>query len=210
MFLEGFKDVPLMGILRGVDECALLPLSEVVVSSGIKVVEITMNTPGAGFLIQKLKKFAKNRFSVGAGTVLNMEQLFAALEAGADFIVMPVVQKDIISHCVKRRMPVFPGALTPNEIFSAWKLGATMVKVFPAKRFGPSYFNEVKAPLNDVRLLACGGITPENIAEYIRSGADAAAFGASIFKEEWIEKKQFALIEQAIKELVNAIPRRVG
>lgn len=208
MCIEQFKEVPLLGILRGIDEASVLPLSEVIISSGLKVIEVTMNTPSAGLLIKRFKAVSKNRFSVGAGTVLSMEQLAAALEFGAEFIVMPIVHKEAVLHCVKNKIPVFPGALTPNEIFTAWTLGAAMVKVFPAKIFGPSYFNEIKAPLSDVKLLACGGITTKNIAEYIDNGADAAAFGTSIFKKEWIKNRQFALIEQMIKELIIALPKR--
>ena len=99
---------------------------------------------------------------------------------------------------------MFPGALTPNEIYKAWNLGATMVKVFPANVFGPSYIKDVKAPLNNIELLVCGGVSTSTIAEFFENGASAAAFGASIFKREWIENKRFDAIKNEISSLINA------
>ena len=84
-----------------------------------------------------------------------MKDLKIALKSGATFIVMPVLIKDVLKYCVKNKIPVFPGALTPGEIYQAWDAGSTMVKVFPAKFFGPEYFREIKGPFNNIQLLAC-------------------------------------------------------
>lgn len=204
MDVNQFKELPIMGILRGIDADAIEPLTETIVSSGLRTVEITMNSPGASGLIKRMKKAAGNRLTIGAGTVLTISDLCRALDAGATFIVLPVLIKDVVEHCVKDKIPVFPGALTPQEIFNAWQSGATMVKVFPAKFFGHGYFKEMKAPFQDVEILACGGVTPENIRLFFSSGASAVAFGASVFKKEWLRTKAFTKIEQAIKSLVFA------
>jgi 2-dehydro-3-deoxyphosphogluconate aldolase/(4S)-4-hydroxy-2-oxoglutarate aldolase len=148
-------------------------------------------------------KAADSRLAVGAGTVLTMDDLQSALDAGATFIVMPALITDVMDYCVKHSIPVFPGALTPQEIYSAWNAGATMVKVFPAKFFGPSYMKEIKGPFPDIKLLACGGVSVDTIGPFFSSGADAVAFGGSIFKKEWIESKKFSIIGEYISALIN-------
>ena len=202
--MDKLRQVTYLGILRGINSDVLEPLLEVVVSSGLKVLEITMNTPNAPELIRKAVKISDGKLMIGAGTVLNMKSMHDALDAGATFIVMPVLVEDVLGYCANNEIPVFPGALTPQEIYNAWNAGATMVKVFPAKVFGPAYFKEVKAPLNDIKLLACGGVKPENIKEYFECGADAVAFGASVFRKEWLLKKDFKSIEQAIRKLIQS------
>jgi 2-dehydro-3-deoxyphosphogluconate aldolase / (4S)-4-hydroxy-2-oxoglutarate aldolase len=205
MNIAEFKVLPVMGILRGITKEQIEPLAKTVVSAGLRTLEITMNTQGACECIKTMRKTAGDRLMVGAGTVLTKEDLLRALESGAEFIVSPVCIPEIISHCVENKIPVFPGALTPQEIYAAWKAGASMVKVFPAKFFGPEYFKEVKAPFNKVQLLACGGVSAQNAREFFAAGASAVAFGAGIFKKEWLDKKEFDQISQAVKDMVKAV-----
>ncbi len=202
MDIARFKKMPIMGILRGVELEAIEPLVEAVISSGLETIEITMNTADAGTLIQKAVKVSDKRLAIGAGTVLSVESLKAALDAGATFIVMPTLIPEVVYYCAKNVIPVFPGALTPKEVYDAWNAGATMVKVFPAGLFGPEYFKEVKAPFNNIELMACGGVTPGNIKLYFSSGASAVSFGASVFKREWLVKRSFANITGAIRDLI--------
>ncbi len=204
MDIEKFRQLPLMGIVRGIKSDAVEPLVETVVSSGLKAIEITMNTQGAPELIGKMARAANDRLMVGAGTVLTMQDLDAALNAGATFIVTPILVPDVTAHCRKNGIPIFPGALTPKEIYDAWCAGAAMVKVFPSQFFGPAYFKEILGPFQDVALLACGGVNSGNIRSYFKAGAKAASFGGSIFKTQWMETSQFSLIGQNIEALIKA------
>ena len=204
MTLEKIKQLPIIGILRGVGEGHIDQLTDAVIASGLQVIEITMNTDNATDLIRKMIALAGDKLIVGAGTVLKTSELYDALDAGAKFIVSPVVSEDVIEFCYMNNVPVFPGALSPTEIYKAWQSGATMVKVFPASLFGPKYIKEVKAPLNKVELMAVGGISKENLADYFSMGASAVAFGASIFKKELMEKGNFRKITSGISELINA------
>lgn len=204
MDIINFKQKPVLGILRGVNESVIEPLVETVIAAGLETLEITMNTAGAPELIRKAKQFAAGRLTLGAGTVLSIKDLKSALKAGASFIVMPVLIKDVVKFCVKNKIPVFPGALTPQEIYQAYEAGATMVKVFPAKFFGPEYFREIKGPFNQIELLACGGITAENLKNYFASGASAVTFGASIFRKDWLAAKDFKAIGQAVRNFMDA------
>jgi 2-dehydro-3-deoxyphosphogluconate aldolase/(4S)-4-hydroxy-2-oxoglutarate aldolase len=175
-----------------------------VIASGLETIEITMNTAGAAELIKKAKQAAGKRLVVGAGTVLTMDALKMALDSGATFVVTPALVEDVTAYCVKNKIPVFPGALTPTEIYRAWEAGATMVKVFPAKLFGPDYFREIRGPFDDIQLLACAGVTPENMKEYFACGANAVTFGASVFRNEWLKVKDFKAIGEAINRYIAA------
>lgn len=205
MDIARFKKLPILGILRCSGPAPIEELVETIVSSGLETIEITMNSDSAESLIKRAVRASKGRLMIGAGTVLGMDTLKAALDAGATFIVSPTLVEDVTEYCVKHAIAVFPGALTPQEIYNAWRKGATMVKVFPAAMFGPSYIKEIKAPFGDIELLACGGITPENIKTYFESGAGAVAFGGSIFKKSSLDKKEFKLIERSIKDLISSI-----
>lgn len=206
MDVARFKKKPLLGIVRGVEMAQIEPLIEAVISSGLETLEITMNTKGAAGIILRAKKAAQKSLVLGAGTVLDLDSLKQALDSGATFIVMPVFIKDIVRYCVKNKIPVFPGALSPQEIYHCWREGAAMVKVFPAKFFGPGYLREIKGPFDDVELLACSGVTPVNLREYFSCGASAVAFGASVFKKEWMRDKNYSSITRAIKAYLKQLP----
>lgn len=206
MDVREFKKQPILGIVRGVKLAQIEPLVETVIESGLKTLEITMNTPAAAQLIRKSKKIAQKHLTLGAGTVLDMRSLKLALDSGATFIVMPVLAGDVLAYCVKHKIPAFPGALTLQEIYNAWRVGATMVKVFPARFFGPEYFREIKSPFGDIELLACAGVTPENLREYFACGASAIAFGASVFRKEWLQNKDYSSIARSIKAYIRQLP----
>ena len=205
MDIQNFKQHPVLGILRGITEPMIESIVDASVAAGLQSVEITMNTKDAPLLIKKMINYAKGKLTIGAGTVLSMSELDAALNAGASFIVMPVLIEDVTDFCAKNNIPNFPGALSPTEIYKAWNAGATMVKVFPANVFGINYFKEIKGPFNDIKLLATGGVSAENAQLFLKSGADAVSFGASIFKKEWLETNRFDLIQSEIKKLVDAV-----
>lgn len=205
MDIAQFKKQPLLGIVRGVEPDQIEPLIEAVIESGLRHLEITMNTRGAAQLIRKACRVARKRLVLGAGTVLSVEDLKQAQDAGATFIVTPVLIKEVSTYCVKNKIPLFSGALTPREIYEAWDAGATMVKVFPVKVFGPGYLRQIKGPFNQIALLACAGVTPENMREYFLSGASAVAFGSSVFKKEWLQNEDYSKISAAIKAYLNRL-----
>ena len=202
MDINEFKQLPIMGILRGIGADQIEPLVETASFSGLRTLEIAMNTSDAPRLIRRAKEVAGGRLTIGAGTVLTMDDLESALDAGATFIVSPTLVPDVVNYCADRAIPVFPGALTPQEIYNAWCARATMVKVFPAKFFGPAYFQEIKGPFEEVELLACGGVTADNIRSFFACGASAVAFGASVFKKEWLDAREFARIGEGIQALI--------
>jgi len=208
MDLVRFRKKPVLGILRGIPENSLLPLLDSIVSSGLETVEFAMNSENAPRLIKKTARLCGKKLMVGAGTVLGLKELKTALNAGAAFIVSPVLVRPVAAYCVRHKIPVFPGALTPSEIYEAWQTGATMVKVFPAGCFGPDYFREIRGPFPQIELLACSGVTPENRKDYFKNGASAIAVGSSVFRKEWIEGKKFDLIRHTLRKYLTPLPPR--
>jgi 2-dehydro-3-deoxyphosphogluconate aldolase/(4S)-4-hydroxy-2-oxoglutarate aldolase len=202
MDIDLFKQNPYMGILRGIKAPQVAPLVQTVLRTKLKAIEITMNTADAPALIERMCQEAAGRLMIGAGTVLSLSDLEAALNAGATFIVSPTLIPEIVTTCRQRQIPVFPGAFSPQEIFQAWQAGATMVKVFPAKFFGPDYIKEIKGPFHDIELMACGGVRADNVRAFLAAGASAVAFGGSIFQPLWLNSGDFAMIEQAINALI--------
>ncbi|MDD5131589.1 MAG: bifunctional 4-hydroxy-2-oxoglutarate aldolase/2-dehydro-3-deoxy-phosphogluconate aldolase [bacterium] len=205
MDVAKFKQQPIMGIMRDVGMDIIDPLVETVIAAGLKTIEITMNTKNAEQLIRRAVKKSDGRLTIGAGTVLDLDTLHAALQAGATFIVMPTLVPEVVQYCVSNKIPVFPGALTPQEIFNAWRSGATMVKVFPAKIFGPEYFKELKGPFKNIELLACGGVSPANLKVYIANGASAVSFGSSVFRSDWLDNREFPSISRRISQYLAAL-----
>lgn len=207
MKVEKFEQLPIMGILRGGDYDVIAPLVETVVGAGLETLEIAMNTPNAAAMIRRVREVAGTRLVVGAGTVMDLALLDEALEAGARFIVMPTVVDEVVGRCRELDIPVFPGALTPQEIHRAWRAGATMVKLFPAKVFGPEYLREIGGPFPHIKLLACGGVSVDNLAVFFSCGASAVAFGSSVFRPEWLANREFARIGEALRGLLAALRR---
>ncbi len=203
--LSRFEREPALGILRGIKPEQLDKTFETIIASGLKYVEITLNTPNAFTLIEKaIKKYGQS-VCIGAGTVLAIEEAKNAFNSGSKFIVAPTLNEEVASYCSKSNIPYFPGALTPTEIERCWQAGATMVKVFPASRFGPDYFKEVKGPFNEIKLMAVGGVRPENIMDYLRCGASALALGGSIFSTARLESGEFSEIAHDLKEFLSEI-----
>jgi len=205
MDIAQFKKQPVLGIIRGAGLSSAELLAQAIIASGLRTVEVTMNTLRVTELIKCLVRQGRGKFSVGAGTVLRKDELLQAADAGAEFIVSPVFVPELAVLCEKKSLPFFPGALTPHEIYHAWESGASMIKVFPSRFFGPAYFKELKGPFPHVPLMACGGVNADNAKEYFACGAKAIAFGAGIFKPQWLASGNFEPITQEIKKLLAAI-----
>jgi 2-dehydro-3-deoxyphosphogluconate aldolase/(4S)-4-hydroxy-2-oxoglutarate aldolase len=176
-----FKKLPVVGILRFLKRAEVEKLVPASLEGGLCNIEVTMNTAGAEDLIRLTADLVGAKGNVGAGTVTTIETLDRAIKAGATFIVTPAVVPDVIQACVQRKIPVMPGAMTPTEILSAWRMGATMVKVFPADQLGPGHIKAVKAPFPEIPLMPTGGVTVETLPAFKKAGADAFGVGGPLF-----------------------------
>lgn len=203
--LDRFEQEPVMGILRGVEENSLQGVMEAAISAGLRFIEITLNTENAPEIIHKSLNTFAGKVCVGAGTVRSLEDAETAVAAGAKFLVSPGLNPGVAEYCRKNNLAFFPGALTPTEIENAWAAGATMVKVFPASQMGPNYLRLIKGPLQDIKLMAVGGVNPENIPDYLGAGASAVALGGSIFSLSRMKNGEFEVIQKKIEEFLLAV-----
>jgi 2-dehydro-3-deoxyphosphogluconate aldolase/(4S)-4-hydroxy-2-oxoglutarate aldolase len=198
-----FQKAPVVGIIRNVsleDVKQILPIFR---EAGLTTVEITMNTAGATEMIRYAVENESEGLNIGAGTVCTKDDLEAALEAGAQFIVTPVISKKVIKSCVKKNVPIFPGAFTPTEIYNAWTLGATMVKIYPATSLGPEYIRDLKAPMNQLKLLPTGGVSLENMSAFMRAGADGLGIGGQLFDKKMIREKDWDALKNHFLQFVK-------
>lgn len=203
--LNFLKEVPVVGILRDIPKGTERRCVETSLACGLKAIEVTMNTRAAASIIAGLKKAAEPfGIRVGAGTVRNVKDLDVALEAGAEFIVSPNTVEDVIRKCACENVPSIPGALSPTEVQFAYDCGATCVKVFPVGNVGgASYIRALRGPFRDIPLLACGGVSEDNVRDYLLSGADLVAFGGSIFKPSLMEADDWETIREKLSNFIE-------
>ena len=166
---ERIRSTRLVGLLRGVERPD--ELVSALAAAGVEVVEVTLETPGALAAIDRLRE--RGDVCVVAGTVRTPAEVDAAVAAGAEACVSPAFSAPVVARCRERDVPAVPGALTPTEVEAAWRAGAELVKLFPARAFGPGYVADLRKPLADVPLLCTGGVTAENAADFLAAGAVA-------------------------------------
>ncbi|GAA4199384.1 bifunctional 4-hydroxy-2-oxoglutarate aldolase/2-dehydro-3-deoxy-phosphogluconate aldolase [Actinocatenispora rupis] len=168
-------------ILRGKKTGEHLPaVLDTLVDNGIRCLEITTNTPGAFAAVTAAHERYGADVELGIGTVLTVDDVRAAEQAGAAFIVCPHTDPELADAALARGLGYYPGAFTATEVLTAWKLGATAVKIFPASVAGPKYLRELGGPIDGVPLLPTGGVTVELVPEYLAAGAIAVGMGGPL------------------------------
>lgn len=202
--VETILALPLIGILRGFNMDRLEPIVAAFLAGGLKNLEITMNTRGAEDQIRAANQFGAGRLNVGAGTVTSPEVLERAIGAGANFIVTPSFDRKVIELSVRKGIPVFPGAFTPTEIYGAWELGASMVKIFPAELGGPGFVKSLKGPFPNLKLLPTGGVDLETLPAFVQAGADGFGVGSPLFNKERIQAGDWQWLELRCRAFVEA------
>jgi len=172
---------------------------------GINALEITMTTPGALEIIKNFAAQTGTDFLIGAGSVLDAETARLAILNGAHFIVGPIFNPEVVRMCHRYDRPAIPGAFTPTEILTAWEQGADLVKVFPTTALGPSYIKDILGPLPQVKLLPTGGVTLENAAEFIRSGACCLGVGTALLNKKMIAADDWQALAKHAEAFRSAV-----
>lgn len=202
---EKFEDMPIVGIVRGITMEDFTQILPIYVKAGLTTIEVTMNTPEVESLIRYTIDEYSGMLNIGAGTVCSLSDLDNALSYGAQFIVTPVINEEVIHSCVKKQIPIFPGALTPSEIYKAWTLGASMVKIYPAGNFGANYIKDIKAPLDNVKMMPTGGITINNLQSFLAVGVDGLGIGSPLFDKKIIGSKNWKALESHFSSFVQLV-----
>jgi len=202
-FLNTFRGNPFLGIARGLPPGQAADCAECCVDSGLKFIEVPLNTVNAKEALRNLCEEGEKRgLIVGAGTVIALQNLQTAVDCGAKFIVSPGINPDVIKKCTEQNIPCIPGALTPTEIMQAHALGGAAIKVFPVSMLGGAqYIKELRGPFKNIPLLACGGVKTENVKDFFKAGADFVSFGASVFSVQNMESGNWQSINAAIRDI---------
>ena len=201
---ELFKELPVVAILRFFTLAEVEKLVPASMAGGLRNLEVTMNTPDAAEVIRLTCELVGRQGNVGAGTVTTLEELELALSAGASFIVTPAVLPEVIQACVQRNVPVMPGAMTPTEVLMAWRLGAKLVKIFPADQLGPAHLKALKAPFPQIPLMPTGGVTVETLPEFKKAGADAFGVGGSLFDPKQVATGNWNFFREEASRFAHA------
>src|SRR5438132_7358941 len=201
--VDRIREIGIIPVVRATSSEEALAAVEAIRAGGIAVIEITMTVPGAVKIINDLALRLGETALVGAGTVLDCETVRQCVDAGARFIVSPSLDVPTIETCQALEIPVFPGAMTPTEVVTAWKAGADAVKIFPANAVGgATYLKSLKAPLPQVELIPTGGVSLKNASELIAAGAFALGVGADLVDLAAVRKGDLAAITEKARQYV--------
>jgi len=206
--LEILLQQGVIAVVRAASSEEALKVVDALREGEIKTIEITMTVPGALKVMEEVTKKLGQDILLGAGTVLDAETARLSILSGAQFVVGPCLDLDLIRICQRYSKIVIPGAMTPTEILQAWQAGADLVKVFPAGNLGgPSYIKAIKAPLPQVLLNPTGGVNLDTTADFIRAGASVISAGSALVDKQAIEEANFQVITEKAGKFVEEVRR---
>ena len=205
--LQRVLDCGIVAVVRFSDPEPLVAVIEALAAGGVTVAEVTFTVPGALDVIRAARQKLGDRVLLGAGTVLDPETARVALLAGAEFIVAPNLNLDVIKVCRRYDKLVMPGAFTPTEVVAAWEAGADIVKVFPADVVGPAFFKALRGPLPQVKLMPTGGVDLTTATAFLAAGAVCLGVGGQLVDPKAVAAGDFARITQLAKQYVEVVKR---
>lgn len=199
-----------VAVVRQVPEDAIEQMCEHLIKGGVNALEVTVDDPKGFELIRKLSARFKDQAIIGAGTVLDSEAAQSAIISGAEFVVSPVLNKDVVKTTLRYGKVSIPGVMTPTEALSAYELGADMVKVFPASSVGASFIKNMKGPLPQIPIMATGGIDLDNASDFIKAGAVAIGAGGNLINKALIKEGKFEEIGKIAKSYTDIVKEARG
>jgi 2-dehydro-3-deoxyphosphogluconate aldolase/(4S)-4-hydroxy-2-oxoglutarate aldolase len=208
--LSQLLDTGVVAVIRAPSGDSLTAIAQALLDGGVPAIEVTMSTPKAIAGIEMLADKLGDKAIIGVGTVLDASTCRDAIAAGAQFVVSPVMDDEVIATTRRYGKISIPGALTPTEILRAWTAGADVVKVFPSTSVGPSYFKDLLAPLPQLRLTPTGGVDLKNAGEWIKAGAACLGVGSALVTKEAMSKGDWATISANARAFVAAVAQARG
>jgi 2-dehydro-3-deoxyphosphogluconate aldolase / (4S)-4-hydroxy-2-oxoglutarate aldolase len=203
--LERIGQTGIVAVIRADSGQLLADVAEALLAGGVQAMEITFTVPQAHRALEQVSARLGDKILLGAGTVLDPETARIAILSGAEFIVAPTLNLDVIRLCRRYDKLVMPGAFTPTEVLTAWEAGADVVKVFPSDATGPAYLKALAGPLPQVRLMPTGGVTLETAAAFLDAGAFALGVGSSLVDPKAIARADLRQIETRARQFVDIV-----
>ncbi len=205
--LRRIEEVGVIAIFRVDAPQNCIPAMEALLRGGLQVFEVTMTTPGALGVVSDARRTFGDRALVGVGTVIDRSEAGEAVAAGAQFVVSPSLDREVVEYCSAKGVASCPGTFTATEIVQAWKWGADLIKVFPISQVGPGYIRAIRGPLPKVRLVPTGGIDAANLGEYLNAGAFAVGIGGGLIPAKAVAEGRYDKVTEAATAVTDAVRR---
>jgi len=203
--LERVYNTGVVAILRAPSGERLADVAEALLAGGVEVVEVTFTVPAAHRVLEQIADRLGDKLLLGAGSVLDSETARIAMLSGAEFIVSPTVNLDVIQTCRRYAKPIMPGAMTPTEALSAWQAGADIIKLFPSEITGPKLIKAIHGPMPQIPLMPTGGVNLETAADFIRAGACALGMGSTLAPKDAIAAGDMKRIESLASQFIQIV-----
>ncbi len=203
--LKSIIENKITAVIRSTVSEDLISFIDIVIESGINSIEVTLTTPNALSIIKQLRNNYENSILLGAGTVIDLDGAKRAIDAGAEFIVMPIYNIEVINYLKNNRFPIISGAFSPTEIYNSYNAGADMIKIFPANLLGIKNFKSLQIIAPKIPLMVTGGITTDNSREWLDSGADVLGIGSSLINDQIISSKDYDKLKLNSKKILESI-----
>ena len=201
--LQSILTEKIVTILRLRDSNKVLPTAQAILKGGIRVIEVSLNTPDA---LDRIADISRLEGAItGVGTVTSKEMVIKAIEAGAQFVVSPITTKEIIDATHSMNKPIFSGAFTPTEVYQAHAWGADVIKLFPAEILGMKFIRAIKAPFPEIKLMPTGGVSPDNIDRWFDIGACCVGIGSGFTKPDIIRNEEWGRLTKIANNFSNNI-----
>lgn len=196
-----------VAVLRANDPSRLPAIVEALVEAGVGAAEVTMTVPGAVECIRALASQVPAGFLLGAGTVTDADTVARVVDAGARFVVSPVLRLDVLQAASARNVLGVPGCFSPTEVLTAWEAGARLIKVFPATALGPGYLKDLRGPFPEIVLMPTGGVTPDNVEAWIAAGARVVGVGTALVDPKAVAEGRYDVVVEKGRRLMESVRR---
>jgi 2-dehydro-3-deoxyphosphogluconate aldolase/(4S)-4-hydroxy-2-oxoglutarate aldolase len=208
--IDGLLTPGVVAIIRADNSEQLIDASRALIDGGISGIEITMTTPNALKVIADVCHTFGDKVLTGVGSVLDVKTAEAAIEAGADYVITPVLKPEVIAFCNKAGKPIFSGSYTPTEAQTSYELGADFIKIFPADGLGPKYIQSIRGPLPHLKIVPTGGVDVNTAGDFIRAGCVAVAAGGTLVSKDILKNRDWPRLTELAAQFIAAVAKARG
>ena len=207
LIIDGLLTPGVVAIIRADNSEQLIHASRALIDGGISGIEITMTTPNALKVIADVRRTFGDKVLAGVGSILDVKTAEAALAAGAEYVITPVLKPDVIAFCNRVGKPIFAGCYTPTEAQTAYELGADFIKIFPADGLGPKYIQAIRGPLPHLKIVPTGGVDVNTAGSFIKAGCVGVAAGSSLVSKEILKNQEWAKLTDLASQFIVAVAK---
>jgi 2-dehydro-3-deoxyphosphogluconate aldolase/(4S)-4-hydroxy-2-oxoglutarate aldolase len=208
--IEGLLTPGVVAIIRADNSEQLIDASRALIDGGVSGIEITMTTPNALKVIADVRRVFGDKVLAGVGSILDVKTAEAAVAAGAEYVITPVLKPEVIAFCNRAGKPIFSGSYTPTEAQTAHELGADFIKIFPADTLGPKYIQAIRGPLPHLKIVPTGGVDLNTVGDFIRAGCVAVAAGSCLVSKDILKNKDWAKLTEQASLFIAAVAKARG